>query len=195
MKEATLERNTKETKIRASLAVGVENGGLCGKSGIGFFDHMLNSFCVHGGFRLTLEVTGDLEVDGHHTVEDCGIVIGRLFADILGDKSGIRRFGNRYIPMDESLAFCALDLSGRPFLVFDADFTSPMIGDYDSQLTVEFFRALAFQMGATLHLKLMYGDNDHHKTEALYKAAAHAIREAMEPTANGQILSAKGTLA
>ncbi len=191
---AEITRNTRETKITASLTLDMPGQGrLEGKSGIGFFDHMLNSFCVHGGFVLTLDCEGDLEVDGHHTVEDCGIVIGKLFAGILGDRGGIARFGSAKIPMDEALAEAVIDISGRPYLVFDAEFGAPAIGAYDTQLTVEFFRALAFNMGATLHMALLYGDNDHHKTEALYKAAARAISSAVSVTGTG-VLSAKGVL-
>lgn len=193
IKSATITRNTLETKISMTLTVGEPICRLYGSSGIGFFDHMLNSFCVHGGFAIRLECEGDIYVDGHHTVEDCGIVLGALFAQILGDRRGIRRFGNAKIPMDESLAEAVIDISGRPYLVFDANFDSPMTGEYDNQLTLEFFRALAFNMGATLHMHLLYGSNDHHKTEALYKAAAHAIAMAIERKGN-TVLSAKGIL-
>ncbi len=195
MRYAELHRKTKETDIQMSLCLDPADGerGFSGSSGIGFFDHMLSAFAFHGGFRLTLEMTGDLNVDAHHTVEDVGIVLGRLFAEALGDKGGIRRFGHAYIPMDEALAFCAADVSGRPFLVFDASFPAPMIGAYDSSLTVEFFRALATNAGFTLHLRVLYGDNDHHKTEALYKAAARAVSEAV--TSSGSLtLSTKGAL-
>jgi imidazoleglycerol-phosphate dehydratase len=188
------ERVTKETQIKASLTLDcIGNGTLVGSSGIGFFDHMLNSFCVHGGFSLKLEMTGDLNVDGHHSVEDVGIVMGKLFADILKDKSKIKRFGSSYVPMDEALGFAAVDISGRPFIVCDTAVKAPAIGGYDTQLTAEFFRALAFNAGITLHLKAIYGDNDHHKTEALFKAAARAISEAVTQTDAG-ILSAKGVL-
>ena len=193
-RSASLTRNTRETQIEMTLELDhPDNGMLRGCTGIGFFDHMLNSFCVHGGFVLTLSMTGDLDTDAHHSVEDCGIVLGKLFADILGDRAGINRFGESNVPMDESLAFCAVDISGRPFLVFDADFRAPMIGTFDTQLTKEFFRALAMNMGATLHLRLMYGGNAHHETEALFKAAARAIGEAVAFTGGG-VLSAKGTL-
>lgn len=193
MKSASLVRNTKETKIEMSLTVGEKKGALEGTSGIGFFDHMLNSFCVHGGFKVTLKMEGDLKVDGHHTVEDVGIVLGKLFAEALGDKSGIKRFGHAYVPMDEALAFAAIDISGRPFLVYKADVTAPMIGDYDSQLTLEFMRAFAYNMGATLHVRCEYGVNEHHITEAVYKAVARAVKEAVSEN-DGGILSAKGVL-
>jgi imidazoleglycerol-phosphate dehydratase len=193
MKKADLVRVTKETNIEMSLTVGQSKGFLNGTTGIGFFDHMLNSFCVHGGFGVELKMTGDLSVDGHHTVEDTGIVLGKLFAEILGDKSGIKRFGHAYVPMDEALAFAAVDISGRPYLVYNAEVTAPMIGDYDAQLTLEFMRALAYNMGATLHARVEYGINEHHRTEALYKAVARAVKEAVSENAGG-VLSAKGVL-
>ncbi len=186
-------RNTKETKIDMTLSVYAEEKGLQGSTGIGFFDHMLNSFCIHGGFAIKLDMQGDLNVDGHHTVEDVGIVLGTLFKEVLGDKGGIKRFGHVYVPMDESLAFCAVDISGRPYLVYNVPVTAPMIGDYDAQLTVEFMRALAYNMGATLHVKLEYGLNEHHITEAVFKAVARALSQAMEKN-GGEILSAKGVL-
>ncbi|MBE6609384.1 MAG: imidazoleglycerol-phosphate dehydratase HisB [Ruminococcaceae bacterium] len=186
-------RNTRETKIDMTLSIRAKEKGLQGSTGIGFFDHMLNSFCIHGGFAIKLDMQGDLQVDGHHTVEDVGIVLGTLFKEALGDKGGIKRFGHSYVPMDESLAFCAVDISGRPYLVYDVPVTAPMIGDYDAQLTVEFMRALAYNMGATLHVKLEYGVNEHHITEAVYKAVARALSQAMEET-DGEILSAKGVL-
>ncbi len=193
MRTAELLRETKETKIKARLSIDSENRGLHGNTGIGFFDHMLNSFCIHGGFSLDLEVKGDLEVDCHHTIEDTGIVLGKLFSEIAGDRKKIARFGSAYIPMDESLAFCAVDVGGRGYLVYDVPVTSPMIGNYDTQITREFFYALAMNMAATLHLKIMYGENDHHKVEAIYKACARALSAALAETENA-VLSAKGTL-
>ncbi len=193
MKTASLERNTKETKIEMTLALGEKNGAFNGTTGIGFFDHMLNSFCVHGGFKIDLKMQGDIQVDGHHTVEDVGIVLGKLFAQVLGDKGGIKRFGHAYVPMDEALAFAAVDISGRPFLVYNSDTKAPMVGDYDSQLTLEFMRALAYNMGATLHVRCEYGVNEHHITEAIYKAVARAVKEATSEN-DGGILSAKGVL-
>jgi imidazoleglycerol-phosphate dehydratase len=194
MRKAEKIRNTKETQIKMTLELDRRfYGGLTGTTGIGFFDHMLNSFCVHGGFALILEMTGDIYVDGHHTVEDVGIVLGTLFADILGDRSGIRRYGEAHVPMDESLAFAAADISGRPYLVFNGEVNTPAIGAYDTQLTKEFFRALAYNMGATLHIKLLYGENAHHMTEAMFKSAARALSAAAEPT-DGGVLSAKGVL-
>ena len=194
MRFAEKTRNTKETQITMSLELDCQGcGSLDGSTGVGFFDHMLNSFCVHGGFRMKLAMKGDLEVDCHHTIEDCGIVLGSLYTEILGSRSGIARFGDAYVPMDEALAHAAVDISGREFLVMNATFTAPMIGAYDTQMTREFFRALANNMGATLHLNLLYGDNAHHATEALYKAAARAISAACRTTEGG-VLSAKGVL-
>lgn len=199
MRYSEKERNTKETKIKLSLELDrTGSGGLTGTSGIGFFDHMLNSFAVHGGFAVALEMTGDLNVDGHHTVEDVGIVLGSLFAEILGSRSGIARFAHEYVPMDEALAFAAVDVSGRPFLHFDSSACpsiaeGQLIGEYDASLTVEFFRALAFNAGFTLHMKLEYGSNTHHAVEALFKAAARAISAAVRETGGG-VLSAKGVL-
>ena len=193
MRTAEKSRCTKETDIKMSLTLDAEKGGLVGSSGIGFFDHMLNSFCVHGGFNVKLEMTGDLHVDGHHSVEDVGIVLGSLFAEILKDKGGIKRFGFSYVPMDEALAFAAIDISGRPFLAYNVPLTAATVGDYDAQLTEEFMRALAVNMGATLHVRLEYGVNEHHITEAVYKAVARAVKEAVVPNAGG-VLSAKGVL-
>lgn len=193
MRTAEKSRCTKETNIKMSLSLDAEKGGLEGSSGIGFFDHMLNSFCVHGGFNVKLEMTGDLHVDGHHSVEDAGIVLGALFAEILKDKGGIKRYGFSYVPMDEALAFAAIDISGRPFLAYNVPLTAATVGDYDAQLTEEFMRALAVNMGATLHVRLEYGVNEHHITEAVFKAVARAIKEAVVPNAGG-VLSAKGVL-
>ncbi len=191
MRTAELSRKTRETDITASLNL---DGGNCKIStGIGFFDHMLNSFAVHGGFGLTLTAKGDLEVDGHHTVEDTGIVLGQLFAKALGDKSGIARYGSFYIPMDEALAFCVVDVSGRPFLVFDDPFENQVIGDFDACLVNEFLRAFAFNAGITLHVKLLYGQNAHHMAEAVFKALGHALKTACAVT-DGDVLSTKGVL-
>ena len=184
-------RKTKETDC--SVQLNLDGGKVEISTGIGFFDHMLNSFAVHGGFGLKIAVSGDLNVDGHHTVEDTGIVLGRAFAGALGDRSGIARFGSFYVPMDEALAFAAVDISGRPFLVFGADFRQDRIGDYDSCLTEEFMRAFAMNAGITLHASVKYGTNAHHQTEALFKASAHALRIAVTQTGSG-VLSTKGSL-
>jgi len=193
-RKTEIERNTKETQIKLSLSFSPEAGGkFKGTSGIGFFDHMLNSFAVHGCFDIDLQMTGDLHVDGHHTVEDVGIVLGKALSDIAADKSNINRFGSAFVPMDETLGFAALDFSGRPFLVFDCAFTGRRTGQFDFQLVEEFFRALATNSFSTLHLKVHYGKNDHHKAEALFKAAARAYCEAL--TLNNKcILSTKGSL-
>ena len=145
MRTAEIKRKTKETDI--SLKLTLEGGERKIDTGIGFFDHMLNSFAVHSGFGLTLTCKGDLEVDGHHSVEDCGIALGQALAQCVGDKAGIARFGQAFVPMDEALGFCALDISGRPYLVFDAPMPQPMCGQYDTCLTVEFMRALAVHAG------------------------------------------------
>ena len=155
MRTASLERKTKETDITLSLCL--DGGEVRIDTGVGFFDHMLNSFATHGGFGLTVKVTGDLYVDEHHTVEDTGIVLGQAFAKALGDKGGIDRFGSFYVPMDEALAFASVDVSGRPFLVFDAEFPQARCGAYDCAMTVEFMRALAFNAGITLRGALQGG--------------------------------------
>ena len=183
MRTAEIKRKTKETDI--SLKLTLEGGERKIDTGIGFFDHMLNSFAVHSGFGLTLTCKGDLEVDGHHSVEDCGIALGQALAQCVGDKAGIARFGQAFVPMDEALGFCALDISGRPYLVFDAPMPQPMCGQYDTCLTVEFMRALAVHAGLTLHLKCEYGENAHHITEALFKALARALKQAVAVTGGG----------
>ncbi len=191
MREASISRNTKETQITVKL--NLDGGTHSIDTGIGFFDHMLTAFAVHGGFGLEVKVCGDLHVDCHHTVEDTGIVLGKAFAEALGDHSGIARFGSSYVPMDEALGFCALDISGRAFLVFDAPMPQAVIGAYDACMTEEFMRALAFNAGITLHLKSEYGANSHHITEALFKACARALRQAVTQTGGG-VLSTKGVL-
>ena len=191
-REATILRETAETRIE--VTVNLDGAGRADvASGIGFFDHMLCAFARHGRFDLKVSVRGDLHVDGHHTVEDTGIVLGRALAEALGEKAGIERFGSAFVPMDEALGFCALDISGRPYLVFDAPMPQPMCGQYDTCLTVEFMRALAVHAGLTLHLKCEYGENAHHITEALFKALARALKQAVAVTGGG-VLSAKGVL-
>lgn len=191
LRQSTQCRETRETQI--ALYLNLDGGERKIETGIGFFDHMLNSFAVHGGFGLILKCKGDLQVDGHHTVEDVGIVLGKAVANILGDRSGIARFGTAYVPMDEALGFCTLDISGRPYLVYDAPMPQAVCGTYDTCLTVEFMRAFAMNAGITLHLKSLYGDNAHHITEALFKALARALKQAVEETGGG-VLSAKGVL-
>lgn len=191
MRCTEIKRETKETQIQLQLNLD-GSGVFQGSSGIGFFNHMLTAFAVHGGFDLTLTMQGDLEVDGHHSVEDVGIVLGQAFAKVL-DKRQIQRFGSFYVPMDEVLAFCALDVSGRPYLVFDAAFSNPSVGALDCCLVEEFFRAFAMHSGITLHIRLEYGSNDHHKIEAIFKAVAHALQQAAA-LREGNILSTKGVL-
>lgn len=192
-REAEIVRKTKETDIKVLL--NLDGGGNADiNTGIGFFDHMLTSFAVHGGFNLTVTCRGDLNVDGHHTVEDVGICLGKALNEALGDKSGIMRFGSAFVPMDEALGFCSLDISNRPFLVFNAEFTNERIGDYESCFTEEFMRAFAFNAGITLHLKAEYGKNDHHITEALFKALAYALKQAVKLNSDGSALSTKGAL-
>ncbi len=192
MRTVTLKRETKETQIELHLNIDGA-GQFSGTSGIGFLDHMLTAFTVHGGFDLELDMTGDLEVDGHHSVEDLGIVLGQAFAKAV-DKKQIERFGSFYVPMDESLAFCALDISGRAYLHFDATFTNQCVGELDCCLVEEFFRAFAMNSGITLHIRLEYGNNDHHKIEAIFKAVAHALAQAVK-LREGTVLSTKGVLA
>lgn len=192
MRECTIHRKTNETDITLSLNLD-GSGNFAGTSGIGFFDHMLHAFAVHGGFDLALTMAGDLEVDCHHSVEDLGIVLGQAFAQILSDKGAIARYGSFVLPMDEALAFCALDISGRAFLVFDCVLQNPQVGAFDCCMTGEFFRAFAMNGGITLHIKVPYGENDHHKIEAVFKAAAHALKAAVTPREGG-VLSSKGVL-
>lgn len=191
MRTAQINRKTKETDI--SLALSLDGGAVEIHTGIGFFDHMLTAFAVHGGFGLSLSVKGDLEVDTHHTVEDTGIALGTAIGRALGDMGGIARYGSFYVPMDEALAFCALDISNRPYLVFNADFAEERCGDYETCCTVEFFRAVAQNAGITLHLNALYGNNSHHIIEALFKAFGHALHAAVAQK-DGGVLSTKGVL-
>lgn len=191
MRTAEITRKTKETDITVRLDLDGGNADI--STGIGFFDHMLTAFAVHGGIGLTVKAVGDLQVDGHHTVEDVGIVLGKAFREALGDMKGIARYGTAFIPMDEALGFASIDISGRPFLVFNAEFSDDKIGDFDACLAEEFFRAFAFNAGVTLHLKCEYGKNGHHIAEALFKAAAHAIKAA-KTVSGSEILSTKGVL-
>ena len=190
---AEITRKTKETDISVKLDL---DGGAHAdiSTGIGFLDHMLTALAVHGGFSLEVGAKGDLYVDGHHTVEDVGIVLGMAFKEALGDKSGIMRFGSAFVPMDESLAFCALDISARPFLVFNAQFTNERVGEFETCLTEEFMRSFAFNAGITLHLRCEYGSNDHHKIEALFKALAYALKTAVKRNTDGSVVSTKGVL-
>ncbi len=190
MRQATITRKTGETCVTVSL--NLDGGSVSSDTGIGFFDHMLEAFALHAGFGLTVTAQGDLDVDGHHTVEDTGIVLGQALAKALSDKSGIARYGSFFIPMDEALSFCAVDVGGRPYLAFDAVFPQERVGAFETCLTPEFFRALAIHAGLTLHLRILRGENSHHMIEALFKAAGHALKAAVA-SAQG-ILSTKGVL-
>ncbi len=193
MRTAEISRNTKETQITVKLDL--DNSGKVNiNSGIGFFDHMLTALAVHGGFSLDVQCKGDLYVDGHHSVEDIGIVLGMAFKEALGDKSGIMRYGTATIPMDEALGWCCLDISARPFLVFMAEFKNERIGEFETCLVEEFMRAFAFNAGITLHIKAEYGTNDHHKVEAMFKALAYALKQAVKKNETGAAISTKGTL-
>lgn len=188
---SSISRETKETKIH--LALDMDGDNVRVSTGIGFFDHMLTALAFYAGFGLDLTVEGDLHVDGHHTVEDTGIVLGQAIREALGDKRGIRRFGSSYVPMDEALAFTALDFSGRAFLVYDADMPQARIGDYDACLTEEFLRAVAMNSGLTLHMKALYGRNAHHITEALFKSLGLAMKDAVRIEGR-EVVSTKGVL-
>lgn len=191
MRTAQLARKTRETDVHVTLNLD-GSGKAKIATGIGFFDHMLTALCVHAGFDLEITVRGDLEVDCHHTVEDTGIVLGQALAKALGEVP-VSRYGSAYVPMDEALGFAALDISKRPFLVFDCPFTADKIGEMDTQMVEEFMRALAYNAGITLHLRCLYGKNDHHRAEALFKALAHSLRQAVVP-AGDAVLSTKGVL-
>jgi len=185
-------RETKETTI--DLVLEVDGGGSASAStGIAFFDHMLEQLGKHGGFDLRVEATGDLDVDLHHTVEDVGIVLGAALKEALGDKAGVRRFANAVVPLDEALVQVALDLSGRPFLVYDVDPVSEWIGTFDPQLCEEFWRAFAGGAGITLHIRSLSGRNGHHVIEASFKGVARALRDAVKIEGTG-VPSTKGTL-
>ncbi|MGL4697477.1 imidazoleglycerol-phosphate dehydratase HisB [Enterococcus larvae] len=194
MRTAGLKRETAETSIELSLDLDKQEPVLI-DTGVGFFDHMLTLFARHSRMSLEVKVSGDLEVDSHHTVEDVGIVLGQCLKEALGDKAGINRYGTSFVPMDETLGMASLDLSGRAYLVFDAVFDNPKLGAFDTELTEEFFQALAFNTQMNLHLKILHGKNTHHKIEALFKATGRALREAV--TFNSEIHgvnSTKGTL-
>ena len=191
MRTVQLARKTRGTDVHVTLNLD-GSGKAKIATGIGFFDHMLTALCVHAGFDLEITVRGDLEVDCHHTVEDTGIVLGQALAKALGEVP-VSRYGSAYVPMDEALGFAALDISKRPFLVFDCPFTADKIGEMDTQMVEEFMRALAYNAGITLHLRCLYGKNDHHKAEALFKALAHSLRQAVVP-AGDAVLSTKGVL-
>jgi imidazoleglycerol-phosphate dehydratase len=191
---ATISRKTGETDITVSINLD-GTGKTSIDTGIGFFDHMLDAFGRHGLFDLEVKVKGDLNVDGHHSVEDTGIVLGQAIAKAVGDKKGIKRYGSMILPMDEACAMCAVDLCGRPYFVMDASFTAPMVGDFDTQLVNEFFYSVSYGAMINLHLKLFSGVNDHHKIEAMFKAFAKAMDQAtMFDERITDVLSTKGTL-
>jgi imidazoleglycerol-phosphate dehydratase len=185
-------RTTKETTVDLTLAVD-GTGTASATTGIPFFDHMLEQLGKHGGFDLRIEATGDLDVDLHHTVEDVGIVLGAALKDALGDKAGVRRFASALVPLDEALVQVALDLSGRPFLVYDVDPVAEWIGTFDPQLAEEFWRAFVFAAGITLHVRSLSGRNGHHVIEASFKGVARALRDAVRLEGSG-VPSTKGTL-
>ena len=191
MRTSEISRETKETKVYVNLDL--DGGDLTIDTGIGFFDHMLHALLFYAGFGAIVTCKGDLHVDGHHSVEDVGITLGKALKEAVGEKVGIRRFASSYVPMDESLEFCALDVSGRPFLVMNAEMPQPMIGDYDSCLTKEFMRAFAMNSGITLHLRSEYGENAHHITEGLFKALGLSLKDALT-VASDQVVSTKGAL-
>jgi imidazoleglycerol-phosphate dehydratase len=190
---AKIERETRETKI--SLELGLDGGDVSVSTGVGFFDHMLELLGRHGRLALSVKAEGDLETGAHHTVEDVGIALGQALDEALGDRAGIRRYGYTAVPMDESLALCAIDISGRPLCLFEADLPYASIAGFDSELTEEFFRAVASNSKITLHLGTRYGTNLHHMIEACFKAFARALREAVsiDPDEDG-VPSTKGTL-
>lgn len=194
MRTASKTRKTNETNIEVTVNLD-QSKNVNISTGVGFFDHMLELMARHGRFELIVKANGDLHIDSHHTVEDVGIVLGQLVKEALGSKEKINRYGHAYVPMDESLGFVAVDISGRPFLVFDAEFTSPKLGDFDTELVREFLQAFAFQAGLTLHARVLYGENTHHKIEAVFKALGQALSKAF--TINPQIEgvnSTKGTI-
>ena len=191
LRKASVSRKTKETDI--TIEINLDGSGKSAiDTGIGFFDHMLDAFARHSGYDLTVKAIGDLHVDSHHLTEDTGIVLGQTIAKALGDKRGIARFGEARIPMDESLAEVAIDISGRSFLVMEAEFYSPVIGTYSTQMTKHFFESLASAAGINMNMAVK-GDNDHHKTEALFKAFAYAMKRATVIESE-EIKSTKGVL-
>ncbi len=192
MRTSTVNRKTNETDIQ--LMIDLDGTGETNvDTGIGFFDHMLNLFGFHGGFDLNVLAKGDLDVDDHHTIEDIGITFAQAFKQAIGDKKGIARYGSFRCCMDEALACVDLDISGRGYLVFNAEFNREMIGMMSTEMVKEFFYAFAINAGVTLHINLMYGENDHHKVEAIFKAFGHALKEATRIQSD-TLLSTKGTL-
>lgn len=193
-RKATVTRQTRETRITVTIDLdGTGKADL--HTGIGFFDHMLDGFARHGLFDLSVKCDGDLFVDCHHSIEDTGITLGMAIAKALGDKAGIVRYGSCLLPMDETLALCAVDLGGRPYFVYDAAFTAASCGGMDTQMAREFFYAVSYAAAMNLHLKVLYGENDHHKLEAMFKAFAKALDAATRPDPRIQgVLSTKGSI-
>lgn len=192
MRRGFVERNTLETKVK--VKINLDGSGKAEiDTGIGFLDHMLTLFTFHSKFDLTVKCRGDLQVDDHHSIEDLGICLGQSFKDALGEKIGIRRYSTVYIPMDESLAYTSLDISNRPYLVFNVNFKSEKIGNMSTQMFKEFFRAFVNESRITLHINLIYGQNDHHKIEAVFKSFARALKEGSEVVSE-DISSSKGVL-
>ncbi len=191
---ASINRKTKETDISIDLLLdGTGKSHI--ETGIGFFNHMLEGFSKHGFFDLTVRLNGDLHVDGHHSVEDTGIVLGTAIRQALGDKTGIKRYGSCILPMDDALAMCAIDLCGRPYFDFDCQFTVPKVGELDTELVREFFYAISYSAGMNLHIKMLSGINNHHMIEAMFKAFARALDEAVSKDPRiSDVLSTKGSL-
>ena len=195
MREASVSRRTAETDVAVSIALdGTGKAEIA--TGVGFLDHMLELFARHGLFDVDVKVTGDLQVDQHHTTEDTGIALGQAFAQALGDKKGIARYADIHMPMDETLTRVSLDISGRPFLVFKTTFPTEKIGAFDTELVREFFQAFAIQAGVTLHVETLYGVNSHHIAESCFKGLARVLRRAVaiDPREEGRVPSTKGTL-
>lgn len=195
MREAKLDRKTKETEIYIEINLDVNSNSNI-STGIGFFNHMLELFAFHSGIYLKVECNGDLDVDGHHSVEDIGILLGKAIKEALGNKVGINRYGDAFLPMDETLAHCSLDISGRPYLVFNVELPCERVGQFETELTEEFFRAIAVNSGMTLHLNLEYGKNTHHIIEALFKSFGRAFKQATAINSENKdkVMSSKGVI-
>ncbi len=195
MRQSQIVRKTAETDVRVSLCL--DGGGRADiQTGVGFLDHMLTLFAVHGGFDLTVHCTGDTDTDDHHSVEDIGICLGQAFSQALGDKRGIMRYGDLTLPMDEALILCAVDLSGRPYLRYSAQIPAQKVGTFDTELVKEFFMAFAMHAGLALHIRQLDGENSHHIIEGMFKAAGRALRTAvrLDPDRPGMVPSSKGVL-
>ena len=195
MRTGTINRDTKETKIKLSIDLdGSGNSNI--KTGVGFFDHMLTLFSFHSNIDINLQCDGDIDVDSHHSVEDIGIALGKAVNEALGDKKGINRYGSFNIPMDEALVMCDLDISGRPYLVFNVDIPKVVLGNYETEMTEEFMRAFSFNAGITLHLNELYGSNTHHIIEACFKALGRALKQAItiDEANKDKVVSSKGVL-